>query len=314
MKSYLKRALERRRRKFIHEYPQVACLAFDLISTEIALKGRYEADELVCLKTDLFEKMARRRVCLDIGANIGNHSLFFADMFSRVYAFEPNPRTFRLLEINSELVTNILPLNIGASDKQETRTAYQDALNMGATTVHKELSDYKVANKVTAVTKMEIALDKVDDVLSSEDQNQVDFIKFDVEGHEPYALEGMRRILQASGPVVAMEVSRLSFQGGKSPSVEILRELGYCFFYSMRERGFLSSLPKPIRMPVNGLFKLFSGTSSARYELFRLDDIVPESHTLLIAAKKDVMDSVAIADHRDIDSRSRGSLDSRSPR
>ncbi len=288
MKSYLKRELERRRRLFIHEYPQVACLAFDLISTEIALKGRYEGDELLCLKSDLFEKMGQRRVCLDVGANIGNHSLFFADMFATVYAFEPNPRTFRLLQINSELANNIIPLNIGASDRQETMTAYQDALNIGSTTVHKDLSDYKVANKVTAVTKMEIALDRVDDLLPAEDHGRVDFVKFDVEGHEPYALEGMRQILQASNPVVAMEVSKMSFQGGKSPSVEVLRDLGYSVFYSMRERGFVKSLPKSIRIPVNGFFDRFSSRSSPRYELFRLEDVVPESHTLLIAAKGDI--------------------------
>ena len=40
---------------------------------------------------------------LDIGANIGNHSVFFADDFLQVYSFEPLTQNFDLLKINSKL-------------------------------------------------------------------------------------------------------------------------------------------------------------------------------------------------------------------
>ena len=39
---------------------------------------------------------------LDIGANIGNHSLFFSNYFYKVLSFEPHPKIFKVLAINTE--------------------------------------------------------------------------------------------------------------------------------------------------------------------------------------------------------------------
>ena len=64
------------------------------------------------------EKNIFNSTMLDIGANIGNHSLFFSNYFAKCISFEPNPRTFSVLEINSRLVENIIPMNIGLSDKK----------------------------------------------------------------------------------------------------------------------------------------------------------------------------------------------------
>src|SRR5215475_1675190 len=109
MDGLLSSMLKKKRRDFIRRFPQVACFAFDYISTEIAVHGRFERAELECLSVQLFARMRSRRVCLDVGANIGNHSLVFAQHFARVLAFEPNPRTFKLLAINAELAQNIVP-------------------------------------------------------------------------------------------------------------------------------------------------------------------------------------------------------------
>ena len=38
--------------------------------------------------------------CLDIGANIGNHSIFFSKFFKQVLCYEPVELTHKLLEIN----------------------------------------------------------------------------------------------------------------------------------------------------------------------------------------------------------------------
>ena len=35
--------------------------------------------------------LPEKRTALDVGANIGNHTLFFAGIFNTVHAFEPNP-------------------------------------------------------------------------------------------------------------------------------------------------------------------------------------------------------------------------------
>ena len=39
---------------------------------------------------------------LDIGANIGNHSVFLSKFFKKIHSFEPNPKTYDVLSLNSK--------------------------------------------------------------------------------------------------------------------------------------------------------------------------------------------------------------------
>ena len=39
-------------------------------------------------------------IAIDVGANIGNHSIFFSKFFKKVYSFEPQESVFKLLENN----------------------------------------------------------------------------------------------------------------------------------------------------------------------------------------------------------------------
>jgi FkbM family methyltransferase len=279
--------LKRRRREFIHRFPQVACFAFDFISTEIAVRGRFDRDELNCLSSQLFDRMTTRRICLDIGANIGNHSLAFAEHFDRVLAFEPNPRTFKLLAINSELARNIAPYRLGASNKKGTVTAYEDALNLGATTTSRTISDYRAENQKGVISTVQFDVDRLDEFLSESDLNQVDFIKLDVEGHEAAALEGMENILRVSNPVVVMEAFSDSFSDGKSRSVEILKSHGYKNFYRMNGDISSTKLPKFIRKLNRRTWKLVA-RGRQKYALMKIDDVVPRYHHMLVCSKYEI--------------------------
>ena len=48
---------------------------------------------------------------LDIGANIGNHTAFFAEFANCVFAFEPHPKNFKLLDINLNFGFLIFSIN-----------------------------------------------------------------------------------------------------------------------------------------------------------------------------------------------------------
>ena len=80
----------------------MAIFSFDHIGHKINLDGVYERNEL----DFLFEWLATHSpdvfngTAIDIGANIGNHSLYLSNYFEKVVSFEPHPRTFKLLEIN----------------------------------------------------------------------------------------------------------------------------------------------------------------------------------------------------------------------
>ena len=94
--------LARMNAQHVRRYPQDVGFTFDLITQGIHLDGRFDRDYLQFLPDRIFPQLLPGGICLDIGTNIGNHSLAFAPHFTHVFAFEPHPRTFRLLELNAE--------------------------------------------------------------------------------------------------------------------------------------------------------------------------------------------------------------------
>jgi FkbM family methyltransferase len=70
------------------------------------------------------------------GANVGNHALFFAGHFAEVLAFEPNPRTFALLQFNAALVANVRCFNVGLSMPAGGAQLTVPADNIGMATLH----------------------------------------------------------------------------------------------------------------------------------------------------------------------------------
>ena len=67
----------------------------DQIGEHIRKFGLYEKEKLLFLTAIL--RQLDSPVVLDIGANIGNHTLAFATVASRVFAFEPIPAIYSLL-------------------------------------------------------------------------------------------------------------------------------------------------------------------------------------------------------------------------
>jgi FkbM family methyltransferase len=225
------RYLGRRRKIHLSKYPQMACFAFDSISAQIMIDGQYESDILEFMDRAIFPRLKQRRLCLDVGANIGNHSLSFSRSFQRVQSFEPNDRVFQLLRFNSELVTNVTAFQVGASDQKQELPAYVWPSNFGGATV--EVVQAEKTTKRGPHTMQQFKLDRLDDLISIEDQSHVDFIKIDVERHEFKALSGAINILKNARPLIAFEVLKTGIQDGHSNVVMLLKSFGYQHFYEI---------------------------------------------------------------------------------
>lgn len=206
--SNLKHLAERRR--------PLVVFSFDHIAHSIHVDGVYERDELEVF----FAWMKRAGIdfggatALDIGANIGNHSLYFSDYFAHVVSFEPNPRTFRVLSINADLVGNVTCHNVGLSDRAGEATLSMDPANMGGASIGG-------AANLQAQTISLVDLDSLGDL------GDVKLVKIDVEGHEYKALSGGRNLLTAKMPIILFEQHLKEFVNGQSPVVSLLREMGY---------------------------------------------------------------------------------------
>ncbi len=272
-----RRYLSRMSRAHLAEYPQLACFSFDLITQFIHLDGQYERDELALLARQVFPSLPQGGICLDVGANIGNHSLHFSRFFSRVIAFEPHPRTFRILEINAELAPNITALNLGASDSPGQVSVTEDRQNLAAS---------GIGRKGEAGGKsVTFELQRIDDLTEVTGAGPITFMKFDVEGHERQAIDGARQTILAHRPLIMLEVLPAEINDGTAPSLETLRSMGYTYFYEATPAGRLGRLPRPLRKVARALVALLSGRRPSKAEvLVPLKRLEERSYLMLLSS------------------------------
>jgi FkbM family methyltransferase len=195
----------------------------DAVSDAIRAEQIYERDILEFVRDRVLNRAkAERQVVLDVGANIGNHSLFFSTIFERVIAFEPNPLARSLLQINLDIngVENVDVRGVGLSDHNGTAMLEFKPINLGAA------SSFMRRDTDATVRRTSVELVIGDEAVAPSEQ--VALVKVDVEGAEDAVLRGLEQTLRTHAPVVMMEQwPEVIDDAGTSPSVSLLREMGY---------------------------------------------------------------------------------------
>lgn len=139
-----------------------------------------------------------KEVFLDVGANCGNHTLFFANHFKRIIAVEPNPHVFRQLEDNIQLnrLANVEPFNqaLGEAD---------DTLNMNLP-LSENFGQASFVNNDFASKQLSVKVFNGEDWLNSI-HAKPNFIKIDTEGFELKVLTGLKNYISLQQPVVWFE-------------------------------------------------------------------------------------------------------------
>ena len=169
----------------------------DHVGDKIARNGLYEKENLALL-LKLLEQLPQPTV-LDIGANIGNHTLAFATRAHAVHAFEPIPHLYAVLSDNVQqnALANVRTHNIALSDHAGSATINMvNAGNYGASSFDK---------RTEGTTPVEVTLATGDAFVMAHDITRVDFVKIDVEAHEVFVLRGLMRTLQRDLPFITME-------------------------------------------------------------------------------------------------------------
>jgi len=171
-------------------------------------------------------------VLLDIGANIGWFSFVLEKHIPkdiRVFAFEPEPLNYSLLEENREKnnSTRVTTVPYAVSDRVGTATMFlYDPKNTGR---HSLLDINKEFGQ-----QVEVKTVVLDDFLQEKGIpfSAVKFVKIDIEGYEYIALRGARKLLEQL-PYMFMEYSpdRIA-KGGDDPAAFIrwLAETGFRFY------------------------------------------------------------------------------------
>lgn len=163
---------------------------------------------------------------LDIGANIGNHSLFYAKskLVRKVYSFEPIKDIYRILKVNvviNKLEEKIETFNLGLSNEEgKASISNYDKTNLGSTSI--------VSNN-----KGNIIISKLDNIQNS--FNKIDFIKIDVEGHEDKVLLGMKQIFIRFNPIIQIEI----FSENYDKVIKIFNEINYKVDHVIDSRNYI---------------------------------------------------------------------------
>jgi FkbM family methyltransferase len=203
-------------------FPRLAVMTGDYVSLKSMLLGRFEDQQLAVLEQSVFPNI-RKRICIDIGANIGNHSVAFSKHFEKVYAFEPNPAAFDLLSVNAKWHPNIHPIQLGVSDRKCTVTAVIPVGNEGAA---------RIVESTGAGQAIQFECIRLDEYLDAAEFPDVGFIKIDIEGHELQAIKGCEKLMRASTPMIAFELLREDFSRAEETQL-LLKSWGYKYFYEV---------------------------------------------------------------------------------
>jgi len=172
------------------------------ISKDLFLFGKREENMTKIFK--LYLKPGQN--IIDIGSNIGYYVLIEASIVKpngRIYALEPDPHNVKILRRNIEVnqYDNIVYIeNAAVSNKTGVAQLHlANRSNLHTLTRVPEMDKY-----VKFKGSIEVPTFSLDDFLKFKniDPRSIDVIRMDIEGHEVYALEGMRKTLKRAGPLI----------------------------------------------------------------------------------------------------------------
>jgi len=176
----------------VHGLPLLTNIHDGGIGATLYLQGGYAAG-----RVDLIRRLVGAGdIAIDVGANIGYFTVQLADLAGsegRVYAFEPDPRNFRLLMRTVE------------RNRWSHVTAYQQAVSNQSGEMDLYLTRSWASNTLrpqrripatrVEVVSLDEALPEIEDVR---------FVKIDVDGSEARVIEGMAGMIRRSPRLVVL--------------------------------------------------------------------------------------------------------------
>jgi FkbM family methyltransferase len=147
-------------------------------------------------RNGIIQKTITSKCVLDIGCNIGNHTLYFLNVCNspKVYCFEPLKSTFSILEKNIELNdlrerAVLMNVGIGAHNAQGSISFY-DENNIGSTSIKEDSS-----GNISIISIDELNI-----------QDSIGLIKIDVEGFELEVIKGALATIKKYKPFIMIEL------------------------------------------------------------------------------------------------------------
>lgn len=135
-------------------------------------------------------------VLFDVGANIGNYSKALKTELPQaiIYAFEPNPVAYKIMQSRlKEVNINLLNLGLGSKKTKATMFNYEGNIESEHGSLYKDV--FLDLHKMKDVIEIEIEITTIDNFCSDNRIKYIDFLKIDTEGNELEVLKGANTML-----------------------------------------------------------------------------------------------------------------------
>jgi len=159
---------------------------------------------------------------VDVGGNIGLHTVRFAQLFQQVHSFEPTDINFECLQKNTETLTSVFLHKVGLGDKENTLKIQlpANADNCG----NFSIVDFKDNSEQT--------IDQIIEIRTLDSYNLApDLIKIDVQGFDYNVLIGATTTIKSHHPVIIIESET---KESRNSIGEFLSQQGYAVVSKIR--------------------------------------------------------------------------------
>jgi FkbM family methyltransferase len=175
------------------------------IYSKVFFYGLYERCELEILSK--YAKKLDGGVFLDVGANVGVHSLYMSK-FCEVHSFEPYKMVRDVLNkcILNNNISNIHVYGVALSDhlgKGELHIPMGGNHGMGFID-----SDTGATQSYADHNLEEVKLVHGDDFIIKHNIKKVGIVKIDVEGYEKIVLTGLKKMIERDNPILLVEYTK----------------------------------------------------------------------------------------------------------
>lgn len=214
-------------------------------STDIFLTGGKSHDSEIRLAKFLIHNLEPGDTFMDVGAHYGYFSLLGSVLTGaggKVYSFEASPKTYRILQKNTGMRTNMHSNHLAVSDS-DAELKFYEFPNLYSEYNTLNIDQFKNEKWFSAYEPTEVKVKSVilDEFITA---NRIDpkVIKIDVEGAEYRVINGLSHFLLEKSPLIVMEY--LSQARGNKEHQEAeakLNALGYLSF-AIDDKGALHPL------------------------------------------------------------------------
>lgn len=210
---------------------------FGYVDFYIFNNGIYEQEII----DDIRHSLSKEKVLLDIGANIGQHSLLLAPYCKQIYAFEPIPDVYKEFgdSIKANKYKNVKLFNTAIGKDSAVRSFNYVAGHAGMSSfIESKNPEKKIIN---------VQIEPLKKIIGD---TKFDVVKLDVEGYEAVVVLDNKDIFLQNRPIFFMEFCPLAIaeEGTYSPQdlIQLFFDNNYKIYSRALKREFTSLQPELI--------------------------------------------------------------------